>query len=150
MERVRTREDVELLFEYWSKTDIAGLVRINCNVLVAHAPFLIPEFLRVFRVIFNIVSKVFDFLLVVVEALAEVLFHIFNFGVLGEQVQQVLHFEHIPLIDDLECFLNVNFLPWRANVRGISVELSICSLRVLIIKEILRDLDPELFLDLVL
>lgn len=45
-------------------------------------------------------TQLLDFLLIVVKTVAEVLFHVANFSLLGEQVEQVLDLQHVVLPDD--------------------------------------------------
>ena len=87
MESMGAREYVELFFEDRAKANIASLGRVYRNMLVAHASLLIPEFLSILRVLFNLVTQFFNLAFVIVKTLAQVLFHVFYFGILREQVQ---------------------------------------------------------------
>jgi len=107
---------------------------------------LVPELLRVLGVFFDLVTQAFDLFLVVIQALAEVLLHVFDLRILREQVQKVLHFEHVPLVDDLKCLLHVDFF-LRLESRRKPVQLVVRRLRVLVVEEILGDLHPQLLLD---
>ena len=77
-------------------------------MLVAHAPLLVSEFLSTLRMTLNLLSQAFDLLLIVVETLAKMLFHVFNLSILREHVQNVLDFENVALLDDLQGLFNVN------------------------------------------
>lgn len=78
-------------------------------MLVAHASLLVPELLRVLGVFFNLNTQALDLFFVIVKALAEMLLHVFDLSILWEQVQKVLHFEHVPFVDDIKCLLHVDF-----------------------------------------
>lgn len=108
MEGVRAREDVELLVKDGSKADVTSLTRVDCNMLIAHASLLIPQLLSTLGMSFNLFTQTFNLLLVVVQTLTKMLLHIFNFSILGEHVQNVLYLEHVALLDDLQCFFNVD------------------------------------------
>ena len=51
-----------------------------------------------------------DLLLIIVETVAEVLLHVADFGLLGEQVEQVFDLEHVVLPDDSQGLLHLDRL----------------------------------------
>ena len=108
MEGMRTREHIELFVKNCSETDVACLTRVDRYMLVAHAPLLVSELLSTLRMTLNLLSQAFDLLLIVVETLAKMLFHVFNLSILREHVQNVLDFENVALLDDLQSLFNVN------------------------------------------
>lgn len=65
---------------------------------------------RILRMFLNGRPQPFNVVLIVVQTVAQVFFHFGNFGLFGEQIQQIFNFEHIELSDDLEGFLHANFL----------------------------------------
>jgi len=118
---MRARENVKLFFENRRKTDVTSLVRIDRYVFIAHASLLVTKFFSVVRVFFNLLSKVFNLLLIVIKTLAQMLFHIFDFGILREQMKQVLNFQYIPSVDNLQRLFNVNFLLSSCCARNVAI-----------------------------
>jgi hypothetical protein len=77
-------------------------------MFVAHAPLLVSELLRTLRMTFNLFSQALYLLLIVVQTLAQMLFHILNFRILREHVQNILDFKNIALFNDFQSLFNVN------------------------------------------
>jgi hypothetical protein len=66
MESMRAREYVKLFLKNRRETNVASLVRIYCDVLIAHASLLVTQFFSVLRVFVDLLSQAFDLLLVVI------------------------------------------------------------------------------------
>jgi len=64
-------------------------------------------------VLLDLPTQILDFFLVVVQAVAEVFLHVADFSFLGEQVEQVLHFEHIVLTNNRQSLLHLYLLASR-------------------------------------
>lgn len=108
VEGVGTWEHVELFVKNCSKTDVTRLTRVDCNVFVTHAPLLVSQLLSTLRMTFNLFSQSLNFLLIVVQTLAQMLFHVLNFSILRKHMQNILNFKDITLLDDLQSLFNVN------------------------------------------
>jgi hypothetical protein len=118
-------------------------------MLVPHAAFLVTQLFRVQGVFLDLIAQALYLLLIIVQALTEVLFHIFNFGILGKQMQQVLNFQNVVLVDDLEGFFDVDFFLGRQG-RVVAVEFAVSGLWVGVVEEVLGNFHPKLLLELVL
>ena len=75
-----------------SKTDVAVLSRVDCYVSILHVPPLRSQLLRILRVLTDLATQVLDLFLIIIQAIAKVLFHVANLSLLWEQVKQVFHF----------------------------------------------------------
>ena len=78
------REHVELPIEDAGVADVAALSRVYRNVFVPLIPFLVSQLFRVMGVLLDFRPQVLNFLLVVLEAAAQVLLHVFDLGFFWE------------------------------------------------------------------
>ena len=88
---MKAGEDVELLLEDGGGTQITFLSWVDRNVFVALFSLLLAELFCAFTVLTQLLLKVKDLGVVLVKAIAEMLLHVLDFGVLGEQRKQVIY-----------------------------------------------------------
>ena len=101
VERVLARIHEELsVVEDCTEADVAVLRRVDCDVPILHVAALCAKFLSIFRVLCNLAAQKLDLLLVVIQAVAQVLLHVADFGLLREQVKKIFHLEHVIFADD--------------------------------------------------
>lgn len=109
VEGVRARKHVELLLEDALGAEVALLGGIDGDVLVALLPLLLAQLLRGLRVLRQLLLQIEDLRVVLVEALTQVLLHILDLGVLGEEGQQVVDLED-RILQDFEGLRHVHLL----------------------------------------
>ena len=116
----RVHEEVPVV-EDGPETDVTGLAWVDGDVLVPLTTLLGSQLLRVLRVSLDLVPQSIDLLLIVIEAVAEVLLHLTDLSVLWEQIKKVLHLEHIELPDNLEGLLHSDSLLVLHSIAGVVV-----------------------------
>jgi hypothetical protein len=93
MERMPTREYVELPFEHGNEAQVTHLTGADGDVLVPLTSLFSSEALGVLRVVLNLSSEALDLALVIFETLAEMLLHLFYLGFPREQIEEILYFQ---------------------------------------------------------
>lgn len=88
---MKAGEDIELLLEDGGGTQITFLSWVDRNVFMALLSLLFAELFCAFTVLAQLLLKVEDLGVVLVKAIAEMLLHVLDFGVLGEQRKQVIY-----------------------------------------------------------
>lgn len=111
MERMlaRVHEEVTVV-EDGSEADVAVLSRVDRDVPILLVTALRAEQFSVVRVLLDLTPKLFDLLLVVIETIAQVFFHVAHFCLLREQVKKVFDFQDVVLSDDGQSLLHFHLV----------------------------------------
>ena len=83
-----------------AEADVTVLGGVDNDVPILLMTALRAQKFRVLRVLLNLSAKFLDFFFVVIKTVAEMLFHVTHFGLLGEQVKKVFDFKHVVLPND--------------------------------------------------
>ena len=78
MESVLAGEDIELSIENGLEAEVAHLARVDRDMLVLLLPLLLPQKLSVLGVVFELLLERVDLVVVVIEAITEVLLHVLD------------------------------------------------------------------------
>ena len=78
MESMLAREHIELSIENRLEAEVTHLARVDRNVLVLLLPLLLPQELSIGRVVLELLLERVDLVVVVIQALTEMLLHVLN------------------------------------------------------------------------
>ena len=78
MESVLAGEDIELSIENGLEAEVTHLARVDRDMLVLLLPLLLPQKLSVLGVVFELLLERVDLVVVVIEAITEVLLHVLD------------------------------------------------------------------------
>jgi len=104
------REDVELTIEDGSKANVTSLSRVDRNVLVPLTSLLSSQQFSVSGVLLDLAAQASNLVFVIIETLAQMLFHLLNLRLGREQVKKIFDFEDRVLPDDLESLFDTHLL----------------------------------------
>lgn len=93
MEGMLAWENVEFTVEDWLEAQIAHLARIDGDVLVLLFSVLLSQVLSACRMAHEFSLQMLNLIVVVIQAIAQMLFHVLNFLAWREQWQQVVNLE---------------------------------------------------------
>ena len=111
MESMLAWVDKELaIVEDCSEADVTVLSGIDLDVPVLLVASLGPQELGVLRVLLDLSAQIDDLLLIVIEAVAQMVFHVTDFGFLREKIEEILDLEHVVLTNNCQSFLNLHLL----------------------------------------
>lgn len=94
MESMSTREYIEFSLKHRNEAQVTDLTGTDCDVFISLTPFFSSETFSIFRVVLNLSSETLDLAFIVLETLAEMLFHLFYLGFSREQIKKIFYFEH--------------------------------------------------------
>ena len=111
MESMLAWVDKELaIVEDCSEADVTVLSRIDLDVPVLLVASLGTQELGVLRVLLDLSAQIDDLLLIVIEAVAQMVFHVTDFGFLREKIEEIFDLEHVVLTNNRQSFLNLHLL----------------------------------------
>ena len=93
MESVLTGEDIELSIENGLEAEVTHLARVDRDMLVFLLPLLLPQKLGVRGMVLELLLERVNLVVVIIEALTEMLLHVLDLLIWREQGQEIIDLE---------------------------------------------------------
>jgi len=145
VEGMEAGENIELAFEDGLLTKIAFLLGIDSYVFVSLLSLLLSQLFGALGVLGELLLQIENLRVVLIEALTEMLLHVFNLGIFGEQRQEIIDLEYA-ILQNFKGSRDIDFkmglaMACDCSAQGFSAKL-VCLFLGLIVEKMLGNLHP--------